>query len=74
MTRIQHSGRPWVNFDPTNKEHRRWFAEFQRLGNWGACPVRFILADNDADLVSMINRRLITYYVNREFNKERQHV
>lgn len=74
MTRIQHSGRPWVNFDSNNKEHRRWFAEFQRRGNWSACPVRFILADDAADLVTMIQRRLIEYYVNREFNKERQHV
>lgn len=68
MSRLQYAGRPWVNFDVTNKEHRRWFAEFQRHGNWGHCPVRFVVSDDSGDVLSMIRRKLIDFYVSREFN------
>jgi hypothetical protein len=59
-------GRPWVVFDPLNKDHRRWFEEFQRLNTWGRCPVRFF-ADDAGDLVSMIQKSLIKFYVTKEF-------
>lgn len=74
MSRLQYIGRPWVNFDPTNRDHRRWFAIFQRTGTWGGCPVRFIIADDSGDLLTMIRQRLIDYYVNREFKKDDNHV
>jgi hypothetical protein len=56
-------------FDAANKQHRAWFAEFQRAGTWGRCPVRFIVSDDHGDLVTMIQRRLIEHYVDREFGK-----
>lgn len=67
MSGLLYMGRPWTVFDPTNKDHRRWFAEFQHLGTWGKCPVRFVVADDHGDLVTMIQRSLIQYYVEREF-------
>lgn len=67
MSRLSYFGRPWVIFDAANKDHRRWFAEFQRKGTWGRCPVRFIIADDYGDLITMIQQRLIQYYVNKEF-------
>lgn len=67
MSRLQYFGRPWVNFDASNKEHRKWFAEFQRKGTWGRCPVRFIIADDHGDLLTMIQHKLINHYVNKEF-------
>jgi hypothetical protein len=67
MSRLDYFGRPWVNFDANNKEHRRWFAEFERSNTWGRCPVRFIVADDAGDLLSMIRHRLIDYYIDREF-------
>lgn len=67
MSRLSFVGRPWVNFDAANKQHRNWFAQFQRNGTWGKCPVRFIIADDAGDLLTMIRRRLIDYYVDREF-------
>jgi len=57
-----------VAFDPHNKDHRRYYAEFVELGSWGQCPVRFICPDdNGGDLVSMIKNNLIQYYIDREF-------
>lgn len=67
MSKLQYHGRPWVAFDPINKDHRRWFAEFQRYNTWSRCPVRFIIPDDSGDLITMIQRRLIDYYVTREF-------
>lgn len=68
MSRLALLGRPWVAFDPNNRQHRKWYNEFQRKGTWGQCPVRFII-DNEAqgNLVTMIQRILVKYYVGKEF-------
>ena len=63
-------GRPWTVFDAHNREHRKWFAKFQASGTWGTCPVRFVIADDHGDLVTMIQRRLIEYYVSKEFSRD----
>lgn len=68
MSRLAFFGRPFVAFDPENKEHRKWFAEFQKLDTWGKCPVRFICPEEHGDLVTLIQRKLIAYYVDKEFN------
>jgi len=67
MSKLAYLGRPYVAFDPTNRDHRRWFAEFQNKRTWGNCPVRFIVTDDAGDLVTMIQRRLIDFYVGKEF-------
>lgn len=55
-------------FDPYNKDHRRYYAEFIQYGGWGMCPVRFICPeDYGMDLPTMIKNRLIEYYISREF-------
>jgi hypothetical protein len=69
MSRLDFIGRPWVAFDESNRQHRQWFAEFQETRTWGHCPVRFIVSDDHGDLLTMIQRRLITYYTNKEFGK-----
>lgn len=60
-------GRPFVVFDPDNKDHRRWYNQFIDLGTWGRCPVRFVVPDDHGDLVTMIQRSLIKFYVDKEF-------
>ena len=70
MSRLQLISRPWVVFDPANKEHRRWFAEFNRTNAWGSCPVRFVIDDDHGDLITMIQRKLIQFYVDKEFGTE----
>ena len=71
MSKRQLIGRPWVVFDAQNKDHRRWFAQFQDEASWGHCPVRFI-CPNDVgyDLTIIIREQLIKYYVDKEFGKE----
>lgn len=67
MSILNYHHRPWIAFNAEDREHRQWFAEFQRSGTWGHCPVRFIIADEQGDLVTMIQRRLIKFYVEKEF-------
>jgi hypothetical protein len=69
MSRLQLHGRQWVVFDPYNKNHRRWFAEFNRTAKWGKCPVRFVVNEDHGDLITQIQRELIAYYVSKEFGK-----
>jgi hypothetical protein len=68
MSRLEYYNRPLVAFDPNNKDHRRYYAEFLERSSWGKCPVRFICPDdNGGDLISMIKNNLIQYYIDREF-------
>ena len=69
MSRLAYIGRPWTAFDTANKQHRKWFAEFQRSGTWGRCPVRFIVPDDHGNLINIIQTKLIDYYVDKEFGK-----
>ena len=71
MSRLAYYSRPWVAFDVTNKEHRRYYAEFVKFQTWGRCPVRFIVTDDHGmDLPTMIKNKLCEYYVAQEFRNE----
>lgn len=68
MSKLEFYARPLVAFDASNKEHRRWYAEFLEYGGWGKCPVRFICPhESGSDLIKMITRLLVDYYVQKEF-------
>lgn len=67
MSKLAMFGRTWTVFDPQNKKHREWYSNFVNTGTWGTCPVRFVVTDDQGDLVTMIQRKLIEYYVNKEF-------
>jgi hypothetical protein len=69
MSRLSAYGRPWVTFDPGSKDHRKWFAQFEKTGTWGRCPVRFIANDEHGDLLLIIRASLVDYYVKREFKE-----
>lgn len=71
MSRLQLHGRPYVVFSAKDKEHRKWFAEFNKSGAWGRCPVRFVVNDDHGDLITQIQRELIAHYVSKEFGKIR---
>jgi hypothetical protein len=68
MSKLEYLARPLVAFDPHNKDHRRYYAEFLEYGGWGRCPVRFICpTDSGSDLTLMIKNHLTQYYIDREF-------
>lgn len=72
MSRLAFFGRPWVAFDAANKQHRQWYNEFVTKGTWGKCPVRFLIDDEaQGNLVTMVQRRLVAYYLGHEFHPER---
>jgi hypothetical protein len=72
MSRLSFIGRPWVAFDETNRQHRKWYFEFVKHNTWGRCPVRFIVSDDHGDLLQMIQRRLNQYYTTKEFGEIRR--
>lgn len=68
MSKLEFLSRPLVAFDPHNKDHRRYYADFLEYGGWGRCPVRFICPeDTGMDIPTMIKNRLCEYYIEREF-------
>ena len=68
MSKLEFYARPLVAFDPSKKEHRRWFHEFMSYGGWGNCPVRFICPEESgSDLVKMITHQLVDFYIEKEF-------
>ena len=72
MSKLEYYARPLVAFDVTNKEHRRHYYTFVKNNTWGRCPVRFICPDDTGhDLVSIIQRLMIEYYINQEFKSAR---
>ena len=68
MSKLEYYARPLVAFDPSNKDHRRWYYEFLQYRGWGKCPVRFICPDDSGmDLTLMIRDHLAEWYVAKEF-------
>lgn len=75
MSKLEFYSRPLVAFDPTNKDHRRWYYQFLETRGWGRCPVRFICPEESGmDLTIMIRNQLVEYYVRKEFETSRKKV
>ena len=70
MSILSFHGRPWTVFNAEDRNHRRWFAQFQATSTWANCPVRFVIDDDHGDLITMIQRRLIDYYTTKEFGQK----
>ena len=67
MSVLELHGRPYTVFDPADKQHRRYYSDFVRTHSWGTCPVRFVVPEDHGDLITMIQRSLVKYYVAKEF-------
>lgn len=66
---LQTASRPFVVFDPTNKSHRAHYAKFQETRSWAHCPLRFIVDEDQDNLVAMVQHKLAGYYLQKEFGK-----
>jgi hypothetical protein len=72
VSKLEFYARPWVAFDPANRDHRKWYHDFIQYRTWGRCPVRFICPDDQGnDLTIMIRNQLVEYYVRQEFEKSK---
>ncbi len=69
MSTLIKAARPQVVFDANDPDHRRWYHEFCENRSWGKCPVRFLIDDIGTDLLSLIKRRMLDYYMQKEFKK-----
>jgi hypothetical protein len=69
MSILELSGRPFTVFDPTNRDHRKFYHQFVKTGTWGKCPYRFVVPDDHGDLITMIQRTLVKFYVEHEFRQ-----
>jgi len=68
MSRLEFLSRPLVAFDPSLREHRQIYYKFVTERSWKSSPYRFICPeDHGVDLVTMIQRALIEYYIQKEF-------
>lgn len=72
MSVLELSGRPYIVFDPADKLHRSYYHDFVQSGTWGRCPFRFVVPEDHGDLITMIQRSLIEFYVNKEFKNADQ--
>lgn len=68
MSLLNLSHRPFTVFDPANREHREHYHTFVKYNTWSRCPYRFIVPDQYSDLITMIERSLVQYYNDSEFD------
>jgi len=69
MSRLEFYSRPLVAFDPALKEHRQIYYKFLENASWGHSPYRFICPEEHGDLVSLIQRSMIEFYIRKEFGR-----
>lgn len=67
MSKILQYGRPYVTFDPTNKDHRKIFHEIVKYNTFGRSPIRFWLENEHNNLLNQISQDLSNYYLEKEF-------
>ena len=68
MSTLHVHARPWVMFDPTDIQHRRWLHDVKCAGTWGVCPVRFVLSTGAGSLMDRCNTSIMNYYMDKEFS------
>ena len=67
MSLLYLRSRPIVAFNANDPEHRRYYRQFIETRSWGTCPVRFMVESLNTDLLSHINREMLSWYVKHEF-------
>lgn len=68
MSTLSSFGRPFVEFDVRNKEHRRHFTRYLQTNAWGECPYRFFVPGQIIPVAAM-RQQMLEYYATKEFGK-----
>jgi hypothetical protein len=63
LSKIQ---RPYIEFDPTNPDHRLNYKKFLETRAWKHCQYQWLIDDNSVDVVHFINKKLVEYYVSTD--------
>ena len=66
MSVIEMNSRPKIRFDATNHQHRAYFQDFMKTGSWKNCPYQFFLEENQWNLVTMIQNKILNFYLNKD--------
>lgn len=66
---LDHNKRPFVVFDASLQEHRRAAAKFKKTKSWSKIKYRFDINDDSSNVVDMVDKKLIWWYLDQEFNK-----
>ena len=69
MSALNRMARPEVVFDAYNDLHRQYYYTMKKTNTWGTCPVVFMLTPEYLDVISMIEKLLVEYYINKEFGE-----
>lgn len=69
MSLLQLKMRPWTEFNPADRQHRQWYAEYLQNGNWCSCPVRFVDPTDCGNLAMSIQASLVRFYAAKEFKR-----
>lgn len=54
-------------YDPTNKDHRRYFNNFIKTRSWAGCPYQWLIMDDSGDVVHYLTKVTAEYYLCKEF-------
>lgn len=68
MSKLSSFGRPYVEFDVHNKEHRKLLGRFIQTSSWGHSPYRFYVTGHVNPVMAM-REQLTQYYIAKEFGK-----
>jgi hypothetical protein len=69
MSKVEQYSRPWVTFNPTDKQHREIFHTALKYNTWGKAPVRFWLEGETSSLMDQCTQKMARYYMEQEFGK-----
>jgi len=58
--------RPYVEFDPTNVDHRQHYKKFLQTNTWSHCPCQWFIDDYSVDVVHFINNKIVEYYISTD--------
>lgn len=66
MSILKNSVRPSQYFEPSNIEHRKAYIKFLHDNSWSKLPYTFTLEAEYSDVISMVNDKLLKYYLNND--------